>query len=52
MRANEPFFLEPPELNQHAQWLWGGGLPSTPPSHRELTVDVLLEWFAEPMPST
>jgi Protein kinase domain len=49
MRSYEPFFLSGSELEEHAYWLWGGMHIFTP-SHRELTVDVLLEWFALLMP--
>lgn len=50
MRNYEPFFLEPGEFDRHAPLLWGGAMHVFTPSHRELTVDALTEWFAELMP--
>jgi hypothetical protein len=51
MRTYEPFFLEPREYGDHARWLWGGAMHTYTSSHRELTVEVLVEWFALLMPS-
>jgi hypothetical protein len=50
MRNYEPFFLEPGEFDRHAPLLWGGAMHVFTPSHRELTVDALTEWFAELLP--
>jgi serine/threonine-protein kinase len=51
MRSYEPFFLSGSELEEHGYWLWGGGMHIFTPSHRELTVEVLVEWFALLMPA-
>jgi serine/threonine protein kinase len=45
MREYEPFFLMPHELEGHGPWLWGGAMHVYTPSHRELTVQALTEWF-------
>jgi hypothetical protein len=50
MRGYEPFFLMQSEMREHARWLWGGAMHVYTPTHRELNVDVLVEWFAELMP--
>jgi len=50
MRSYEPFFLLPGVLSQHAQYLWGGAMHIYIATHRELTVDALVEWFAELVP--
>jgi hypothetical protein len=52
LRSYEPFFLNSGELGQHAAYLWGGAMHVYTPSHRELTVEVLVEWFAELVPQS
>jgi hypothetical protein len=52
MRSYEPFFLNDLELDRHAPFLWGGTMHVFTPSHRELNVEVLVEWFAQLMPPT
>jgi hypothetical protein len=50
MRSHEPFFLNDHELAHHAPYLWGGTMHVFTPSHRELTVEVLVEWLAQLVP--
>jgi hypothetical protein len=50
MRQYEPFFLTSSELPQHGPWLWGSAMHVYTPSHRELTVSVLTEWFSQLVP--
>jgi hypothetical protein len=51
MRVFEPFFLEQNEVGEHGRWLWGGAMHVFSASHRELTTDVLVEWFAQLLPT-
>jgi hypothetical protein len=51
MRNYEPFFLTDSELGQHGPWLWGGAMHIYTPQHRELTVEVIVEWAAELIPA-
>ena len=51
MRSYEPFFLNQNELAEHGRWLFGG-LHVFVPTRRDVTVDVLVAWFAELMPET
>jgi NIMA (never in mitosis gene a)-related kinase/serine/threonine-protein kinase len=51
MRRYEPFFLNQRDLAEHGRWLWGGAMHVYTPTHRELTVEVLVEWFSQLVPS-
>lgn len=52
MRAFEPFFLMPFELDDHGPFLWGGAMHVFQSRWTELTRDGLLEWLARLLPES
>jgi hypothetical protein len=49
-RSFEPYYLELDELGEHGRWLWGGAMHVFRPQVRELSRDVLVEWFVSLLP--